>query len=244
MTEHDTPVGRGPHRLAPSADPRWVDAFVVELRLLEVPGPLIGDHLATVEEHLAETGEDVHEAFGDPRGYARALGPAGPRSPAVDRDTVRGAVLGLLGIVLLPLAAAASLAGRDVEVTPGGLVVALLLALGLLALVHRGTAVLRFLVERRWAPFLVGPVGVVLLVAPLVLLPQRIGGVPTVVVGVVGLVALVAGTAAVRRTPPDLVRGPGEGATDRTEGRLATTLLLPGLALLACLTTWLLHALG
>ncbi len=244
MTEHATTSGNGPHRLAPSADPRWVDAFVVELRLLEAPGAAIGDHLATVEEHLRETGEGVRAAFGDPRRYARDLAPQEAEGPAVDRATAVGSVLGLLAIVLLPLATAGWVRGRDVEVSVGGLVVGLVLAVALAGLVLRGSAVLRLLVERRWAAFVAVPLIVALLAAPLVLLPQRLGGLPVLAVGLAGLLAMAVAVAATWRTTPDLVRGPGEDAPVQTQGRLLTTLLLPGFAILACLATWLLAVVG
>lgn len=46
---------------------RWCDDFVLELRLRDVPGARIGDHLAEVESHCIETGTDPEEAFGDAR---------------------------------------------------------------------------------------------------------------------------------------------------------------------------------
>lgn len=38
----------------------WCDDLVVELRLLDVPGPVIGDRLAEVETHCGATGETPH----------------------------------------------------------------------------------------------------------------------------------------------------------------------------------------
>lgn len=55
----------------------WVDPFIVELRLDNVPGAAIGDALETVHAHCADSGETPHEAFGDPKDYARSLGLAG-----------------------------------------------------------------------------------------------------------------------------------------------------------------------
>lgn len=51
----------------------WCDAFVLELRLRDVPGPVIGDRLAEVEGHCTETGETPSAAFGDPADYAARL---------------------------------------------------------------------------------------------------------------------------------------------------------------------------
>jgi len=52
---------------------RWCGDFVLELRLREVPGPVIGERLAEVEGHCAETGEVPSEAFGDPTDYAARI---------------------------------------------------------------------------------------------------------------------------------------------------------------------------
>lgn len=49
----------------------YVDDLAFELRMLDVSGPAIGDIIAEVESHLAETGEDPHAAFGPAKEYAR-----------------------------------------------------------------------------------------------------------------------------------------------------------------------------
>lgn len=51
----------------------WCGDFVLELRLRDVPGPVIGDRLAEVETHCTETGEAPADAFGDPTVYAARL---------------------------------------------------------------------------------------------------------------------------------------------------------------------------
>ena len=48
----------------------WCEDLVLALRLRDVPGARIGEVLAEVQSHLAETGEDPREAFGTPREYA------------------------------------------------------------------------------------------------------------------------------------------------------------------------------
>lgn len=55
------------------AHQKWCDDFVIELRLRDVPGPVIGEHLGEVEAHCGETGETPTEAFGDPTDYARQI---------------------------------------------------------------------------------------------------------------------------------------------------------------------------
>lgn len=58
------------------------DKLLVALRLREVPGDRIGEVLAEVEAHVAETGEDPTEAFGPPRRYAdEVMGATGGRRP-------------------------------------------------------------------------------------------------------------------------------------------------------------------
>ena len=51
----------------------WCDGFVLELRLKDVPGRVIGERLAEVERHCAETDETPSEAFGDPTDYATRI---------------------------------------------------------------------------------------------------------------------------------------------------------------------------
>ncbi|WP_146185017.1 hypothetical protein [Agromyces badenianii] len=55
------------------AHEEWCGDFVLELRLRDVPGPVIGERLAEVEGHCAETGESPSEAFGNPTEYAARL---------------------------------------------------------------------------------------------------------------------------------------------------------------------------
>lgn len=61
-------------------DDAWREAFVLELRMREVAGTVIGEALAEVEAHCADSGQTPQEAFGDPVRYAarRASGTAGP----------------------------------------------------------------------------------------------------------------------------------------------------------------------
>jgi hypothetical protein len=47
--------------------------LILALRLREVPGHRIGEIVAEVESHVADTGEDPVEAFGRPREYAAGL---------------------------------------------------------------------------------------------------------------------------------------------------------------------------
>jgi hypothetical protein len=53
-----------------SAAQAWSDDLLLALRMREVPGARIGEVLAEVQSHVAETGEDPRQAFGEPRAYA------------------------------------------------------------------------------------------------------------------------------------------------------------------------------
>jgi hypothetical protein len=95
-----------------TTDQAWCDDLLLALRLRDVPGARIGEVLAEVQSHLAETGEDPREAFGEPREYAdqvaAALGlpahGAGIWRPLVRslswRDLVIALVFGLASFVL------------------------------------------------------------------------------------------------------------------------------------------------
>ncbi|WP_432545751.1 HAAS signaling domain-containing protein [Kineococcus sp. SYSU DK004] len=98
---------------------RYTEKLHVALRLRDVPGERIGQVLAEVEAHVADTGEDPVEAFGPPRRYARevaaATGTAG--SWRLDRRTIAVSalvgVLSFLAVTLLADGAAARTSGGD-----------------------------------------------------------------------------------------------------------------------------------
>lgn len=77
---------------------RWCDDFVLELRLRDVPGARIGDHLAEVESHCIETGTGPEEAFGDAREYAQVVGDAD--EPARDIGVLRVTLISLAALVV------------------------------------------------------------------------------------------------------------------------------------------------
>src|SRR5690606_10241200 len=60
-----------PGRIAPHLGKSWRDDFIIELRLLDVPGNKIGDALVTADTHVQESRETAEEAFGDAKTYAR-----------------------------------------------------------------------------------------------------------------------------------------------------------------------------
>ena len=185
---------RRPHgdfaALAPSVDRRWAEDFVVEQRLLGVPGGRIGDALVTVESHVRESGERAQEAFGDPREYAKALTGA-EEPPMLGSTTVVSLVLGLVGMLIALQALPPWLSGTAVEITGGVLVVAGIIAVLMTALLVAPAAAMRIVVERRW-------IGVILpfaliggFVAVLLALPEPLFELSAVPTGLVGLLLVV-----------------------------------------------------
>jgi hypothetical protein len=51
----------------------WHDTFITELRLREIPGDRIGEVLAEIDTHCADSGQTPAEAFGDPIVYAASV---------------------------------------------------------------------------------------------------------------------------------------------------------------------------
>lgn len=90
----------------------YTDDLALELRLLDVPGTAIGDILAEVESHLAETGEDPERAFGPVKEYAVERARAAGIEPNGDADShflvrlFRGQWLNFLGGLLYTVVAA------------------------------------------------------------------------------------------------------------------------------------------
>ena len=238
---------RDPADLAPSVDRSWAEEFVLEQRLLGVPGPRIGDALVTVESHVAESGESAQESFGDPRTYARTLAEDRPGTvPDVTPRTVVGAVLGVLGMLLATYAFGAWLEGEPAEVTTGLVAAATLLLVVLGGFLARATTVLRALVDHIWLVvaamvlFLGASVGLMLLLRD-VLLEVPAG--PLVLVGLV-MVAADAVLMWVDHAGDDTVLAPGETAPRRSRGGLAVALVMPVGTLLLLGLAWLLHLLG
>jgi hypothetical protein len=120
--------------------------LLLALRVRELPGVRIGEVLAEVESHVADTGEDPYEAFGSPRQYAQTIAPA--RTGAVRRDMFGQAVLGAVAGWLLARGTFSLVSGED---TLYGLPVLLVLALGI------GAAVAMVVFVRRRSATIVDP---------------------------------------------------------------------------------------
>lgn len=230
-------------RMAPHAEREWLDDFVVEQRMLGVPGTRIGDALATVDAHLADTGESAADAFGPPKEYARVLaeseasassGPGG-----LGATGTLSAVLGLAGIVLLPRGFAGWLDGTAVTITRGDLLVAALIGALTVVLILFPVRVLRFLIEHKVAALLVGPVLMAVFVAGMVLWQTSVMNFAWLPVTLVALFALLVSTVLSWRDPLDLLQTPNGSTLGSAPAiRLFTVLMAPLFALLMCALAW------
>lgn len=184
-----------PSEVAPGVDPAWADAFLLELRLADVPGRDIGAALTEVASHCAESGESAVEAFGDPAEYARSLDlPAGPDADVPAVASVVPWVVQTLGLMLLADAAHALAGDEPVTLTVGHLVATALLVAGLAALGRWATAMLRVVVEHTVVAWLASMAHLALLVASFVLFQGVVARVDGPVAFGIGMVALVTGT--------------------------------------------------
>ncbi len=224
----------------------WRDAFVVQLRLRDVPGAAIGDALAQVDAHCAESGQSPLLAFGDPADYADALVPSLPRGPRVSWWASGLLAGGTMLAVVAFLSGVGGLSDRSVATLDAGDVAA---AGVVAALVAAWVAWMPWLMRggRSWPTVLGLWVG---LTVPVVL---GIGWQhPVVTVNAVAMLVaslLALGSAAVtvrvwahargRSTSPG--RGPFDPVIDPRTGR--EPFVLPrGLGLLVSLWPWLLLA--
>ena len=92
--------------LAPNINPQWTEDFILESRLRDVPGKVIGQALGEVNDHCTASGETPQVAFGAAKEYARELS-NGQESTANIKITrlflptflqISGIVLGLSGV--------------------------------------------------------------------------------------------------------------------------------------------------
>ncbi|NLG22512.1 MAG: hypothetical protein GX555_13900 [Actinomycetales bacterium] len=238
---------RDPANLAPSIDRQWADDFILEQRMLDVPGTRIGDALATIESHVVDSGESAQEAFGGATDYARELAEVGGIGADGDRVgtlTVLSSMLGLVGMLMTTQAFSAWLDGADARISLGFLTVGAVALVALGVFLARPTAFLRLVVERFWLAALVPFLVLGAAVALALVVPDVAFSVPTLLLG--GLGVLLLGTSAViswRDNPEaDAVLAPGEASPETTPGRLRLALFLPGLTLLVLGVLWVMHA--
>lgn len=231
-----------PATLAPHVDGTWAEAFVVELRLLDIPGTRIGDALAEVEAHCHDAGESAPDAFGDPVAYARSL------DLAPDADTERdvrkvglGAGLQLVGLFVVPGAVGPLVRGEDAGLTAGFLLGGLVALLCIVALVVRSGPLLRGFVERPWVSGLVLWVALSAAVLPVLLWRTTVLTVSPLAAVALGIVLLVVGCVLEARAlgAPDVVVDPTAPVPQRARFPFAVllmplaTIVLAGIAAVA-----------
>lgn len=237
-------------RLAPSVAPDWVEAFVLEQRLRGVPGDRIGDALALVESHVAESGEGAQEAFGDPADYAREATPSA-RTDDLDGSWFVGNGLGLVGMLLTATGFSSWLAGERVAVTVGSLVLVGLVAAAFLTLHLAAEPFLRLVVHRPVTATGLFVLHFALIVGALVLFQAPVAQLSAVVTMGLGVAALALGTLLEWRSSTggdleDPIVGPGERPAPGRRGpfALVTLLIFPLLTIGMLALAWLLHVLS
>lgn len=239
-----------PGRIAPHLGKSWRDDFIIELRLLDVPGNKIGDALVTADTHVQESRETAEEAFGDAKTYARetaaALGTIqGWRVTPAD---VVGNVAGLIGMLGATVSFRAWLDGGAVTITLGTVVAVLVLLTLVTALLSRPAAFLRLAVERRLALSVLAPLVLTGgFVAIFFLLRQPLFDVGALVLGVVSVAFLALSSALAwsqSRDNQDEITAPGHAPTSGAGSRVTYALMLPLATLLLLGFTWVLSRLG
>lgn len=236
-------------RLAPSVEQGWVEQFVLEQRLLGVPGKRIGDSLALVESHVAESGQSAPAAFGDPQAYAKEDAPEQTErsSDRIDRWWTFSIVLCLVGMLLTTFSAQAGFAGDStLHVTVGHLVVLAIVAGSVALLLFAPRTLLQMLAHlplRSW-------IGWMLLLAAMVgalfLLPHPVGEIGVLSALVIGAILLTAGFLLQLRAylggrvQEDPIVGPGEQPA-RSKGGLVAVLIFPVATIAMIGFSWLLQ---
>jgi hypothetical protein len=98
---------------------KWRESLLVELRLRDIPGPRIGEIMAEVDTHCADSGESPQDAFGDPATYARSFDGPPAGNPRRIVGTAARAALGVAGILATLEGATATIEGQPAAVRAG-----------------------------------------------------------------------------------------------------------------------------
>ena len=212
---------------------RYCDALLLALRMAGVPGPRIGEVLAEVRGHLAETGGDPVESFGAPEEYAAAL--TGDRAPRTTGERFRSGLTGgafALGGWWLAEGAGALATDRPVTLGAVPLVGAALAAVGAGWVLEQVASSSR---RRVAAGVLAVSVALAAVTALGLALDDSVGiSVPAAVPVLLGLLGLALGTLSLRGAA-DPVAGPLEPAAEVQARRHRDGVLLTG-----ALWAWLL----
>lgn len=99
---------------ATMTDKTWIDLFIVELRMRRVPGPVIGDAVASVRELLADSGQNAEDAFGSVREYAASLDLPTMKAEHRALKTLFLPVMGFFAFLVFALASTAWFTGNPV----------------------------------------------------------------------------------------------------------------------------------
>lgn len=221
----------------------WIDDLTLALRLRDVRGDAIGDAVAVVRGHIADSGETAAEAFGEPRAYAGQLDVTTvPAITALD-PVVLGPAVSLLAFFAFAPAVASVFSGTRGEFSLPQLllfVVPVALVLGLPAYFSVG-------VRHLWLFAIAFGLAVLSATGAALFAPDR--GYPVLaswdpwwVAAISGAILLGASSwsiVAALRDEPDVIvdpNGPAPGPSPRSH-RLATVVphvLLPAAAL-ACI---------
>lgn len=219
----------------PHIDKRWRDDFIIAMRMQDATGEQIGDALATVDAHCAESGESAEGAFGDPTDYATTLVLEPASGSRLGSSFVVGALMGLLGLLVVPRAVDDWVAGTQFAVTLGDMV-ALAVVLGLtstvMALPRR---VLPWLARARYS--LVGLLGaalMALLVLAMLFLTDVVAELDWRLALAVGMGLLVASVISTWRdlSTPDPVADPRSPDSPPRRTQWLAALMFPILTLL------------
>lgn len=216
-----------PSHLAPHVERAWAETFVVEQRLADRTGEQIGDALAVVDAHCAESGESAQEAFGDPADYSRAL-VGRPTDPRLSARTAVGIAAGVLALMTVPRAVTGWRQGEGFLITAGDVVATLVVAALATLVLARPTPVLRWLAARPARSFLAVFGVLIVLVVPQALLRHPLADPGWAAPLLVGLVLLALSVALPWRdlAVADPVRDPrrdGSGRPDATAWLTALT---------------------
>ena len=100
---------------------RYLTDLAYALRLRNISGLRIGEILAEVEAHIADSGQSAQEAFGTPKEYARQFEPSAtdPGRRQWGRQAWTGALTAAIGAWLYAAGAFAGMAGENLIRLPG-----------------------------------------------------------------------------------------------------------------------------